>query len=208
MSTSPTVRPDRNFLERLRNDPLAFAKHIAESMGLKILPDQENLMKRYFRGESLDTLMPDVKLPAPYAQPTVADLTLQPRKGWTLAKLFTEHMADLHTVYDGQGPIFNASHMHYRVSGEGHSLHDLIDFEYRMRSLALLPGSPGIELIWDKPAFLNDERLTGDVLRILRTIDNDKKYIEEGTGSLLSTGCIVDVIQQLYLQLQATRKAS
>jgi len=191
----------------MREDPIAFAKHIAETMGLKILPDQENLMQRYFRGEPLETLLPDVRNPLlvkPERQ--VVDLDLDPKAGWTLANLFTHYVAEKHSFCDGQGEHFNASHVHYRVHTARHSFHDVIDFQWRLENLAQLPGAPGIELAYERPELLSDERLTSDVMRVLRTIDNDKKYIEEGTGSLLSTSCIVDVIRQLYLHLQEQKK--
>jgi hypothetical protein len=196
MSLSLADKRIMSSIARFRQNPVEFFHYLASTAGFKITPFQENLMKRYFRGEHVDSLMPP-----PKTDRKVEDLTLEPRKGWTLASLFTEHVVNKHTVY-GDTELFDASHVHYRVIGNGHSYHDIVDFRWRMQALAELPGAPGIELVYDEPELLSDERLTSDVMRVLRTIDNDTKYVTEDGGALLSTSCIVDVIKQLHLRMQ------
>lgn len=133
----------------------------------------------------------------------IVDLVLEPRKGWTLASLFIEHVTTTHLMENDPG-VFDASDTHYRVQGTGHSYHDIMDFRNRMADLAVAPGAPGIELIYDQPPLVDDARLDADVRRVLRTIDNDRRFVDEKTGCLLSTSCIVDVVKQLHMRLPRT----
>lgn len=206
MSTAPTIHP-RDEAERMKKDPLLFFRHIATFCGFKIAPYQENLMQRYFQGEPVDSLMPPPEMPQPKPRQT-EDLTLEPRKGWTLAALFIEYVCKNNSIPDPDHPddpeaseLFNASHMHYRLNGNGHSYHDIVDLRSRMRDLAQSPGAPTFELLYDEPELLDDRRLDHDVMRVLRTMDKDTKYVTEDGGAVLSNSCIIDVIQQLHLRL-------
>lgn len=131
---------------------------------------------------------------------TIETLTIEPKKGRTLAGLFTDYVTEKHTVY-GDVELFDASHMHYRVIGNGHPYHDIIDFRSRMDDLMLQPGSPKIELIYDEPEALTERRLDHDTMRVLRSFEFGAKWTNED-DSLLSSECVVDVIRQLHLNNQ------
>lgn len=179
MNRSPQTHPTLEETQRFRTDPLAYFQYIlAQGVPLKMNTTSER---------------------------QVIDFDPPPRAGWTLASLFTHHVVEKHSVI-GDVEIFDASKFHYRVHTGRHSYHDVIDFQNRLPALAELPGAPGIELVFTPPELLSDGRLDADVMRVLRTIDNDKKYIEEDTGSLLSTSCIVDVIKQLHLRIRQDRE--
>lgn len=124
-------------------------------------------------------------------------LVLPHRAGWSLASLFTEYVVDRYCRADDP-EVIEAGHIHFEVDARGWSYLDVVDFQCRLPSL-LDAGKVGhITLLRDEVPLWDDQRLTSELMRVLRTVENPKMKFFDANGSLLSTGCIVELLKQLY----------
>lgn len=188
-------------VERWRNDPMEFLNYLAQTRGDQVWPPPEifkhqcrvgDKMHNEITKTNMGTADVDNKL-------TVVELTFEPRKGWSLLNLFNEHVFENYGV-EGDDEIFDASHVHFFVNGNGFPYSTIVDFQYRLPAIKELAGFGDITLVYERPEPLSNMRLSSDVMRALRTLEGGEKWTNKD-DSLLSTQCIVDVIQQLHMRV-------
>lgn len=132
-------------------------------------------------------------------------LVLAPRKGWTLASLFTEFVCERYGNPANSEEI-NAKHLHLIVDAKDFPYHDIVDFRQRLPSLQDAGKVGKITLNYTPPTKWTQEQLESEIKRAMRTLDRPDVQFTDQLGSLLVHQCLVDLVIQLNEQLHQTRK--
>lgn len=126
----------------------------------------------------------------------VVDVKIPPVKGRLLMPLFTEWVGE--NYRSKRDPeLVSAEHIHFVVDASEFSVMEIIDFQCRLKDVMEAGKLGDVTLKYDAPELASDDQLRLDTLRVLRTFDTNDKWTNQD-GSLLSTQCVVDLIQQYH----------
>lgn len=135
----------------------------------------------------------------------VIEVHIPPKKGWSLASQFATYMFDNYS--DPKDPQLldeRVRKLSFKVNGNAHSYHLIVDFMERLPSIISASKIGDIRLVYDFPAPKDASLLAFDIKRVLRSFDRGSVWSNQD-GSLLSQECVTDVIKQLHSQLLVRR---
>jgi hypothetical protein len=135
----------------------------------------------------------------------VIEVDIPPKKGHSLAEQFISFMLDNYTdPKDPKRLQDSVKKLSFKVNGNAHAFHHILDFIERLPSLKEGSKAGDIRLVYDCPSPMDAEPLSQTVEHVLRSFDRGSVWTNQ-EGSVLADACVVDVIRQLYTQFALCR---